>query len=35
MENKNKIGRFVILGIFLLILLGGITTVLYGLAGGI
>ncbi len=35
MEDKNKIGRFVILGMLLMILLGGVTTVLYGLAGGL
>ena len=35
MEDKNRIGRYVILGMLALVLIGGVLTFLYGLAGGL
>jgi hypothetical protein len=35
MDGKDRIGRYVILGMLALVLLGGVLTFLYGLAGGL
>lgn len=35
MNNKNRIYRYVVLGMLILVLLGGVLTFLYGLTGGL
>lgn len=35
MDDKNKIGQYVILGMLILVLLGGLFTYIYGIAGGL